>query len=37
MLEDGTLPVPTGPGLGVVPLPAVLAAATTWTATLARG
>lgn len=28
---DGYLPVPTGPGLGVTPLPDQLAAVTTWT------
>jgi O-succinylbenzoate synthase len=28
---DGHLPVPTGPGLGVTPLPDQLAAVTTWT------
>lgn len=31
VLEDGHLPVPTGPGLGVEPLPAVLAEVTTAT------
>jgi O-succinylbenzoate synthase len=29
VLDDGRLPVPTGPGIGVTPLPDVLAAATT--------
>ena len=37
VLDDGTLAVPAGPGLGVVPLPAVLAAATTWTESLSAG
>lgn len=30
-MEGGALAVPTGPGLGVVPLPDVLAAVTTST------
>jgi o-succinylbenzoate synthase len=29
VLEDGHLPVPTGPGLGVEPVPAILAELTT--------
>jgi O-succinylbenzoate synthase len=30
VLEDGQLPVPTGPGIGVDPIPDVLAELTTW-------
>lgn len=30
VLEDGQLPVPTGPGIGVDPIPEVLAELTTW-------
>jgi o-succinylbenzoate synthase len=31
VLSDGHLTVPTGPGIGITPLPAELAAVTTWT------
>jgi len=31
VLEDGHLPVPTAPGLGVTPIPEVLAEVTTST------
>ncbi len=33
-LRDGRLPVPTGPGIGVDPIPDVLASMTTWSAQL---
>jgi len=32
VLEDGRLRVPTGPGIGVEPIPALLAEFTTWSA-----
>jgi O-succinylbenzoate synthase len=32
VLDDGRLDVPTGPGIGVVPLPDALADLTTWRA-----
>lgn len=35
VLEDGRLPVPTGPGIGVDPIPEVLAGVTTWRRELA--
>lgn len=35
VLQDGQLPVPNGPGIGVDPIPEVLAAMTTWTAEVA--
>ena len=31
VLRDGHLDVPAGPGIGVSPIPAELAAVTTWT------
>ena len=31
MLSDGHLDVPSGPGIGITPLPSELAAVTTWT------
>lgn len=34
VLEDGRLRVPTGPGIGVEPIPAVLAEFTTWSAVI---
>jgi o-succinylbenzoate synthase len=34
VLQDGRLPVPTGPGIGVDPLPEVLADLTVWTGEL---
>jgi O-succinylbenzoate synthase len=36
VLQDGRLPVPTGPGIGVDPLPDVLADLTVWTTDLTR-
>jgi len=36
VLDDGRLPVPTGPGIGVTPLPDVLARVTTSVRTLHR-
>ena len=32
VLDDGRLSVPTGPGIGVDPVPALLAEFTTWSA-----
>ena len=37
VLEDGQLPVPTGPGIGVDPLPDVLADMTVWSTELRPG
>jgi O-succinylbenzoate synthase len=37
VLEDGRLRVPTGPGIGVAPIPEVLADLTVWSTELARG
>ena len=37
MLDDGRLPVPTGPGIGVTPLPDVLADVTTSVRHVGRG
>ncbi len=37
VLDDGQLAVPTGPGIGVEPLPDVLAAMTVWSAELKVG
>jgi O-succinylbenzoate synthase len=37
VLDDGQLPVPTGSGIGVDPIPEVLAEMTTWTADLVVG
>lgn len=37
VLEDGQLPVPTGPGIGVDPIPEVLQQLTTWSAELVIG
>lgn len=34
VLDDGQLPVPTGPGIGVTPIPEVLADVTVWAATV---
>lgn len=34
VLDDGQLPVPSGPGIGVTPIPDVLADVTVWSATL---
>ena len=37
VLEDGRLRVPTGPGIGVEPIPAVLEELTTWSAVVPLG
>ncbi len=37
VLDDGQLPVPTGPGIGVAPIPEVLADMTTWSVELPLG
>jgi o-succinylbenzoate synthase len=37
VLDDGQLPVPTGPGIGVDPIPEVLERLTTWSAELPLG
>ena len=37
VLQDGQLPVPTGPGIGVDPVPDVLAGMTTWATELPIG
>ena len=37
VLEDGQLPVPTGPGIGVDPIPEVLADLTVWSTELRLG
>jgi O-succinylbenzoate synthase len=37
VLEDGRLRVPTGPGIGVNPIPEVLADLTVWSTELPRG
>ena len=37
VLQDGQLPVPTGPGIGVDPLPEVMADLTVWSTELRLG
>jgi o-succinylbenzoate synthase len=36
VLEDGCLPVPTGPGIGVDPVPEILSELTSWSALIER-